>query len=49
MGHPVEVFSLLTAFDVSLFRAGRHYKLYEKFGSHVVEHGGNSGFGNRKF
>lgn len=43
MGHPVEVFSLLTVFDVSLFRAGRHYKLYEKFGSHVVEHGGNSG------
>ncbi len=43
MSQPVEVFSLLTAFDVSLFRAGRHYKLYEKFGSHVVEHAGNSG------
>lgn len=43
MGQPVEVFSLLTAFDVSLFRAGRHYKLYEKFGSHVVEHAGKSG------
>lgn len=38
MSQPVEVFSLLTAFDISLFSAGRHYKLYEKFGSHVVEH-----------
>ncbi|UIR57028.1 1,4-alpha-glucan branching protein GlgB [Sphingobacterium sp. SRCM116780] len=43
MSQPVEVFSLLTAFDVSLFRAGRHYKLYEKLGSHVVEHVGQSG------
>lgn len=43
MGQPVEVFSLLTAFDISLFRAGRHYKLYEKFGSHVVEYSGQSG------
>lgn len=31
----VEVHSLFTDFDIGLFRAGKHYKLYEKFGSHV--------------
>lgn len=30
-------------FDISLFRSGKHYKLYEKLGSHVVEHHGVSG------
>ena len=29
--------SLLTDFDIHLFKAGKHYKLYEKLGSHVVE------------
>lgn len=38
--NPVEPYSRLTDFDVDLFRAGKHYKLYEKFGSHVVEHHG---------
>lgn len=33
-------YSRFTDFDVYLFRAGRHHKLYEKFGSHVVEHNG---------
>jgi 1,4-alpha-glucan branching enzyme len=28
--------SLFTAFDIDLFKAGKHYKLYEKFGSHVI-------------
>lgn len=28
---------MFTDFDVSLFRSGKHYKLYEKFGSHTVE------------
>jgi 1,4-alpha-glucan branching enzyme len=32
----VEAFSLLTDFDISLFRSGKHYRLYEKLGSHVV-------------
>ena len=30
-------FTLLTEFDIHLFRAGKHYKLYEKLGSHLVE------------
>jgi 1,4-alpha-glucan branching enzyme len=36
----IEPYSLLTDFDISLFRAGKHFKLYDKFGSHVVEHNG---------
>lgn len=36
MSQPVEVYSLFTNYDVSLFRAGKLYKLYEKFGSHVL-------------
>lgn len=31
-----EGFSLLTDFDIYLFKSGKHYKLYEKLGSHVV-------------
>jgi len=33
-------YSRFTDFDIGLFQSGKHYKLYEKFGSHVVEHGG---------
>ena len=29
-------FSLITDFDVHLFREGKHYSLYEKLGSHAV-------------
>lgn len=36
----VESFSLLTDFDIELFRSGKHYRLYEKMGSHVVENQG---------
>ena len=36
MPQPVEVHSLLSEFDVFLFKSGRHYKLYEKFGSHEI-------------
>ncbi len=36
----VEVFSLLTDFDIALFRSGKHFKLYEKLGSHVLEYKG---------
>src|ERR1700744_4810986 len=32
----VEPYSRFTDFDISLFKSGKHYKLYEKFGSHVV-------------
>ena len=44
---PVEqnssVYSRFSDFDVNLFKAGKHYKLYDKFGSHVVEHNGVTG------
>lgn len=36
----VETFSLLSEFDIGLFRSGKHYRLYEKLGSHVVENQG---------
>ncbi len=39
----VESFSLLTEFDINLFKAGKHYRLYEKLGSHLVEHNGIKG------
>ncbi len=28
--------SLFTEFDIHLFQAGKHYRLYEKFGSHIT-------------
>ena len=31
-----KVHSLFTDFDISLFQAGKHYRLYEKFGSHII-------------
>lgn len=33
----VESISRFTDFDIHLFRQGKHYKLYEKLGSHVME------------
>ena len=30
-------FSLFTDFDISLFKAGKHFKVYEKLGSHIVK------------
>ncbi|MDB5151321.1 MAG: glgB [Mucilaginibacter sp.] len=38
--NPVEVYSRFTDFDIGLFKSGKHYKLYEKFGSHVIEFNG---------
>ena len=32
-------FSLFTDFDIHLFRSGKHFKLYEKLGAHVVKKG----------
>jgi 1,4-alpha-glucan branching enzyme len=28
--------SLFTDFDIDLFKSGKHYRLYEKFGSHIM-------------
>jgi len=35
--HAVEAHSLFTDYDIHLFREGKHFKLYEKLGSHLVE------------
>lgn len=43
MNKPVEIFSLLTEFDISLFRAGKHFKLYEKLGAQTVFVNGQQG------
>jgi 1,4-alpha-glucan branching enzyme len=36
-------FSLLTDFDIDLFKAGKHYRIYEKLGAHIVESHGKPG------
>ena len=36
-------FSLLTDFDIHLFKSGKHYKLYEKLGSRIVKSGDQEG------
>jgi 1,4-alpha-glucan branching enzyme len=36
-------FSLITDFDVELFKAGRHYRIYEKLGSHPIKTAGMNG------
>ncbi|MET4140896.1 1,4-alpha-glucan branching protein GlgB [Pedobacter sp. UYP1] len=33
---PVWIFSLLTDFDVALFISGKHFRLYEKMGAHLL-------------
>ena len=33
----VIAYSLLTEFDIALFQAGKHFKLYEKMGSHTMQ------------
>ena len=32
----VTPYSLFTEFDISLFKAGKHYRLYDKMGSHIT-------------
>ena len=32
-----ESFTLLTDFDVHLFKSGKHFKLYEKLGAHTAK------------
>ncbi|MGB5556117.1 MAG: 1,4-alpha-glucan branching protein GlgB, partial [Flavobacteriaceae bacterium] len=39
----VKVHSLFTEFDIDLFKSGKHYRLYEKLGSHIVEVNGEKG------
>ncbi len=39
----VKVHSLFTDFDIDLFKSGKHYRLYEKLGSHIVEVDGEKG------
>ncbi|MBB5395421.1 1,4-alpha-glucan branching protein GlgB [Mucilaginibacter sp. AK015] len=36
----VEPYSRFTDYDIDLFKSGKHFKLYEKLGSHVTEHKG---------
>ena len=35
--------SLLTEFDSNLFKAGKHFRIYEKLGSHIIEVDGQWG------
>jgi 1,4-alpha-glucan branching enzyme len=39
----VQVYSLLTDFDIDLFKAGKHFRLYEKLGAHPIKVNGVSG------
>ncbi len=38
-----ESFSLLTDFDIYLFKAGKHFRLHEKMGAHLMEFRGERG------
>ncbi len=40
---PVMKYSLMNDYDIHLFREGRHFNLYEKLGSHIVELNGCDG------
>jgi 1,4-alpha-glucan branching enzyme len=39
----VIAYSLFSDFDISLFQAGKHFKLYEKFGAHIMIKDGIAG------
>src|SRR5688572_3984815 len=39
----MESFSLITDFDIHLFKSGRHYKLYDKLGARIAHHNGQEG------
>ena len=39
----VETFTRFSDFDIDLFKAGKHYRLFEKFGSHITEFQGVKG------
>jgi 1,4-alpha-glucan branching enzyme len=40
---PSSHFSLLTDFDIHLFKTGKHFRLYEKLGAHPASHSGKEG------
>ncbi len=42
MAHVI-TYSRFTDFDIDLFKSGKHYRLYEKFGSHVMNIDGVEG------
>ncbi len=35
--------SLFTEYDINLFRAGKHFRLFDKLGSHLIEYNGQKG------
>ncbi|MBT8188428.1 MAG: 1,4-alpha-glucan branching enzyme, partial [Croceitalea sp.] len=35
--------SLFSEFDINLFKSGKHYRLYDKLGSHLIEVNGQKG------
>ncbi|HAT77763.1 MAG TPA: 1,4-alpha-glucan branching enzyme [Flavobacterium sp.] len=39
----VQPYSLFTDFDINLFKAGKHFRLYEKLGAHLLEVDGVKG------
>ena len=39
----VQTYSLFTDFDIDLFKAGKHFRLYEKMGAHLMEVNGIKG------
>ncbi|AOW10197.1 1,4-alpha-glucan branching protein GlgB [Flavobacterium gilvum] len=39
----VQTYSLFTDFDIDLFKAGKHFRLYEKLGAHPIEVDGVKG------
>ncbi|MEL6273544.1 MAG: 1,4-alpha-glucan branching protein GlgB [Bacteroidota bacterium] len=41
--HSVKAHSLLTDYDINLFRSGKHFRIYEKLGSRVLQVNGESG------
>ena len=43
MGEPVVAFTMFTDYDITLFRSGKHFKLYEKLGSRTAEVAGVPG------
>ena len=43
MSHTVIPHTLFSDFDISLFQAGKHFRLYERFGAHPIEVNGAKG------
>lgn len=43
MANFVKPYTRFTEFDISLFRAGKHFRLYDHFGSHIMEYEGEAG------